>query len=695
VNRCRSFVVFSYITRLIAARRHSAFTKINPNIEIGVDMPTNQDIFDPVDDVLRQGNKIFVIPVFQRPYAWEEIHIKQLLDDIDTGSKRRPTPAHYLSPIHLVPIRNPKQKEWIYYVDQSNDDVIALNQTDFTSDENGQRGTIRVYMVIDGQQRLTTLFNLFWNMNPAKLTINCNGRMIPRIILNPVNDHYAFRKMLSLPTSPPSAISKSQKRLAYCLSQSIGDEYWRFVTSREFTLLQVELNEHYALQAFQTQNDRGKYLTTIEKLKSLIMEYDLSLGSGLVHRTHKIFGMVYQTLDKPSCYCTEDEFVQLLSIFARIHNNRDCLDQAAEAAYKAYFLTEPKTNVNGPKLLSGWINTASGISNQLDRLDHLLVSPRTLPSCIMPSVAKRTVTDDYAAILKSLRLNVRCVAVLCKIGELFPDIEWHDKAATVLTNNTTVVPVLSRRLTAAKGLAHQGLPEVVIDRIQSLEDRIKALSKSVTKEISALEVVERIQLFTLSMGHPYPGGFKDYWNAYFKPGNTIQNILKGWYEFATMNFTDNRTRFIDSLFERFINNEVKKYVLREYEYAAYGDNIHFNNGLHIEHIFPENPTSKPPLDYFPSTLTSIDYDGYIALLGNHIYLDGSLNESIRNHLPPIKAAAYATQSHNSIVVPADNQVKSSIAVGNDFSLIGNLQHFRTYIDLRAVELAVFAAERFF
>ena len=655
-------------------------------------MSTNQGNFDPVDDILRQGNKVFVIPVFQRPYAWEEEHIQQLLDDIDTGSKRKPFPVHYLSPIHVVAIRDPQQSEWIDYVDQSNNDVIALNETGFRSDD---LGAIRVYLLIDGQQRLTTLFNLFWKMNPTRLTINCNGRAIPRVILNPENDHCAFRKMLGLPTHPPSTISSAQKRIAHCLSQSIGPAYWPFVMSQGFQLLQVELNAHYALQAFQTQNDRGKSLTTLEKLKSLTMEYDLNLGSGLVHQTHKAFAKAYQTLDNPDCYCSEDQFVQLLSIFVRIRDTRDCLDQAAEAAYSDYFVKEPKTNPHASGLLSDWIETTTVISNQLDRLDRWITSPSVLPSCIMPTMVKRTIRDDYATILNSLGLNIRCVAVLCKIGEQFPKVEWHDKAATVTTNNAKVVSVLSNRLAIAKDLNNGALPAVLINKIQDLKKRIEALNKSDEREISAIEVVERIQLFTLSIGSSYPGGFRDYWNASFKPGNTIQDVLRLWYEFATMYWADNRERFIASLFERFLNDTIRKYVLREHEYACHGNNIHFNKGLELEHIFPENPTAKPPPGYFSPTTTSIDYDGYISLLGNQVYLDGPLNGSIRNHLPPIKAAAYATQSHNSIVATSKNQVRSAIAIGNDFSLISDSQHFKTYIDLRAVELAVFAAERFF
>ena len=130
-------------------------------------MPTHQKLFDSVNDILREGNKVFVIPVFQRPYAWEDKHIQTLIDDIDTASQRKPKPFHYLSPIHVIEVEDSEQKEWKDYVDERNDDIMVLNKSGFQTD-NGS--ALKVYLVIDGQQRLTTLFSLLWKMNTDRLT---------------------------------------------------------------------------------------------------------------------------------------------------------------------------------------------------------------------------------------------------------------------------------------------------------------------------------------------------------------------------------------------------------------------------------------------------------------------------------------------------------------------------------------------
>ena len=237
-------------------------------------MPTHQNLFDSVNDIFREGNKVFVIPVFQRPYAWEDQHIQTLIDDIDTASQRKPKPFHYLSPIHVINIEDPEQKEWKNYVDNANHDIVLLNKSGFETDTGS---ALKVYLVIDGQQRLTTLFSLLWGLHPGRLTFDCGQQKIPRVILNPPDDHYALRNALGLQSKNPAISSRAQERLKICFSKSIGARYKPFIDKGGLKILLVELDAHYGLQAFQTQNDRGKPLTTIEKLKSLMMEYELNI----------------------------------------------------------------------------------------------------------------------------------------------------------------------------------------------------------------------------------------------------------------------------------------------------------------------------------------------------------------------------------------------------------------------------------
>jgi len=48
-------------------------------------MPTiiRHDNFCPISNLFTTDRTVFIIPIFQRPYAWEKDHIQDLLDDID------------------------------------------------------------------------------------------------------------------------------------------------------------------------------------------------------------------------------------------------------------------------------------------------------------------------------------------------------------------------------------------------------------------------------------------------------------------------------------------------------------------------------------------------------------------------------------------------------------------------------------
>ena len=72
--------------------------------------------------IFTRGDR-YVIPLYQRPYAWDETHIEQLIEDIDD------IPAHGSQKYYLGSL-----------VVSSGDDQL--------------------FEVIDGQQRLTTLYLL-------------------------------------------------------------------------------------------------------------------------------------------------------------------------------------------------------------------------------------------------------------------------------------------------------------------------------------------------------------------------------------------------------------------------------------------------------------------------------------------------------------------------------------------------------
>ena len=61
------------------------------------------DQFTKVWGALTDPNTVYVIPTFQRPYAWSEKQITDLLSDMEKAANQ-PNGHHYLSALHLIPV---------------------------------------------------------------------------------------------------------------------------------------------------------------------------------------------------------------------------------------------------------------------------------------------------------------------------------------------------------------------------------------------------------------------------------------------------------------------------------------------------------------------------------------------------------------------------------------------------------------
>ena len=59
--------------------------------------------FTTVLQALTDPETIYVVPSFQRPYAWETDQIKDLLRDMAKAAARSEG-SHYLAAIHLIPL---------------------------------------------------------------------------------------------------------------------------------------------------------------------------------------------------------------------------------------------------------------------------------------------------------------------------------------------------------------------------------------------------------------------------------------------------------------------------------------------------------------------------------------------------------------------------------------------------------------
>lgn len=77
--------------------------------------------------LLRSPQAQFTIPIYQRPYSWKTYHCKQLWEDILSAGVNANAPAHFIGPI--------------VYIEEKPNQASQMSE----------------YLVIDGQQRLTTV----------------------------------------------------------------------------------------------------------------------------------------------------------------------------------------------------------------------------------------------------------------------------------------------------------------------------------------------------------------------------------------------------------------------------------------------------------------------------------------------------------------------------------------------------------
>jgi hypothetical protein len=224
--------------------------------------------------------KWFVVPAYQRDFAWEQQNIDDLLTDIEETIETKTT--HYIG-------------------------TFILSQT---HDGGG-------YHVVDGQQRLTTLTML---LNAVIEQLPGDPKIINRYTFIRDVDKDRWRLELAdynrkffaqmLKGEQPPAESKSQRLLWKAYGYIRGyiaekakngnalDLYLNSVKQLEVMEF-IETDEGKAIRIFQTVNDRGRPLAVVEKAKSLLIYYSNRFLDGKHDaQINEAFGDIYRDFSK-------------------------------------------------------------------------------------------------------------------------------------------------------------------------------------------------------------------------------------------------------------------------------------------------------------------------------------------------------------------------------------------------------------
>jgi hypothetical protein len=220
-----------------------------------------------IDDIFRTGNS-YHVPLYQRGYAWSgDEEVKQLLEDLELAFAERP------------------------------DEFYLLGQAIFCKSEDGS------WEVVDGQQRLTTLFlflTLSWiRLSEAKSNFDFNTRAfvdtITTMVLNiDDGDHSGPRlavaksgrsfveAIISGQELPYEDIDSTQENIRSAVEEIVSwmsrtfeedkqiVDFTKFVL-RKVTILTLVLDDtRQALRVFQKMNNRGLTLDDADLLKNLL-----------------------------------------------------------------------------------------------------------------------------------------------------------------------------------------------------------------------------------------------------------------------------------------------------------------------------------------------------------------------------------------------------------------------------------------
>ena len=222
------------------------------------------------------ANSLFHVPDYQRAYAWEQKQWDDLWEDIREGMRTGTT--HFLGT------------------------VVLMAQDDSRRDEQGR--PLRVFDVVDGQQRLTTLCLLLLAVHERVRGVSEpvsrgiwvdfveHGEGLRKLQLGGLNKEY-FDSLLSavarndaLPYSHRSTDGRLRDGVGrfsnlmdgWLQTQTLGPaasnlDLASYVRERLQVLRYVTDSQALAIKMFQTVNDRGKELSLLDKTKSFLMFY--------------------------------------------------------------------------------------------------------------------------------------------------------------------------------------------------------------------------------------------------------------------------------------------------------------------------------------------------------------------------------------------------------------------------------------
>jgi hypothetical protein len=220
------------------------------------------------------NGKFFEIPKYQRGYAWDRQNIRELFDDINESIDSNSN--HYIGTIVLSKDKNNPDKYFIVDGQQRITTISMIIQALVDClDENNKAFYYRFYIKEDDNYRLLPL------NRDKKYFVN----LLDKNILEPENK--SQRALKDAMEEIKFKIQTIENKLAFLKS-----------VERLQIMEFIENTEGDAIRIFQTVNDRGKLLSNMEKVKSLLIYFSNRYISGkLDQKISEDFSEVFEIYD--------------------------------------------------------------------------------------------------------------------------------------------------------------------------------------------------------------------------------------------------------------------------------------------------------------------------------------------------------------------------------------------------------------
>lgn len=236
------------------------------------------------------NRRFFDIPKYQRGFAWERTHVRELYEDIVESIEIKS--EHYLGT--LVLSKNPDKEDHYY--------------------------------IVDGQQRIITI-TLFVNEVIRHLSRQ-DKVFYRRFYIAEQGDLYRLRTLgkdrqylydllkgkVNIPQNRSQRLLKEAYEEIKNIVNNLNDKktFLNYIERLEVMEF-IEQSEGDAIRIFQTVNDRGKLLSNMEKAKSLLIYFsNRYLDKKLDDRINEIFGDIFENYDDIK-HIGEKEGVDLIS----------------------------------------------------------------------------------------------------------------------------------------------------------------------------------------------------------------------------------------------------------------------------------------------------------------------------------------------------------------------------------------------